>query len=422
MFGKINKNSTGSMILFLGSSQMISNVIRIVSGLLIAKLVLPQTLGLFNGYGLILGYLPILQVGVMNGLNRELPYLFGKNKPEQANKIAAVAQFWELGLAILVSTVLIILATIQLSHGHYIQAAGYFTYALVSFHKFYGINYLHILFRSNSDFNKLSVITLVVALFSLVLILPVWLWGFYGLGLRLILVSLIEFGLLWEFKPLIVKPRFETVVFKEIVKVGFPIYVVGYVFALWTVIQNTIVFKYGGSQQYGFFSLSIMVQASLAILIGAVTSVLYPKLAFEFGKGATVKTLLQLSFKPVFIVFAILVPSVIILWYLLPIVVTIWLPKYIGGIQAAQWTLLTLLISVFGTFNVIFNVVKRQKDYLISIVAGIVSYLGMIYSLYSIHGFTLVMFPKAMMVGLFVQIVISFIYLNSYRTKPIITP
>lgn len=412
---QLNKESTGAMIFFLGSAQMTSNVIRIISGLIIAKLLLPETLGLFNGFGIIIGYLPILQFGIMNGLNRELPYLFGKSEHARAKKIASVAQFWELILACISFSILFILSIVKLFHGNYLYFAGYLTYAFTAFHFFYSTNYLQILFRTNRDFNKLSIIALIVSASSLVLIIPVWKWGFYGLGLRLVLISAIEFILLYKYKPLTVKPLWDKSIFIEIFKVGIPIFIVGYVFALWGVLQNTIIFKFGGSQQFGYFSLAIMVEASLTVLIGAINQVIYPKLSFEYGKGTSLNTLLKITLKPVIIVFAILVPSVILMWFAMPIVVKWWLPQYINGIAAAQWTLITLFVSVLGSFNLIFNVVKKQKDYLISIAVGIAAFTFVLYLLYLNKGFNLVIFPQAMFIGKLVQIITAFFYLKGYR-------
>lgn len=403
------------MIFFLGSAQMISNVIRIISGLIIARLILPEILGLFNGFGIIIGYLPILQLGIMNGLNRELPFLFGKGENERAKQFASVAQFWELLIGFISFSILFALSIVKLFQGNHLHFFGYLTYAFVAFHYFYSTNYLQILYRTNRDFNKLSVISLIVSSSSLLLIVFVWKWGFYGLGTRLLLTYAIELILLYKFRPLKVKPFFDKSIFKELLKVGIPIFIVGYIFSLWGVLQNTIVFKFGGAQQFGYFSLAIMVEGSLAILIGAVNQVVYPKLSFEYGKGTLYNKLIKIILKPVAIVFLILVPSVIIMWYALPYFVTWLLPQYVEGIYAAQWTLITLLVSIFGAFNLIFNVVKKQKDYLITIIVGILSFVFVLYILYINKGFDLVIFPQAMLIGKLVQIISAFFFIRRYR-------
>ena len=85
-------------ILFLVSSLVGGNVVsmalRMVGGILQARCVLPAVLGMFNSIGLALGYAPFLQLGILNGINRELPYFIGKGDRQRVNELAAAAQAW----------------------------------------------------------------------------------------------------------------------------------------------------------------------------------------------------------------------------------------------------------------------------------------------------------------------------------------
>jgi len=66
------------MFVFAGGNA-IASIIGMASGLLTARLVEPADLGLFNGFKLILAYLPFVQMGIINGLSRELPYHAARN-------------------------------------------------------------------------------------------------------------------------------------------------------------------------------------------------------------------------------------------------------------------------------------------------------------------------------------------------------
>lgn len=411
---KFDKHSTSSMIILLSSSQMISNVIRIASGLLVASFILPKEYGTFTGIGIILGYLPLFQIGVMNGLNRELPYCFGKGDSHKAKEYASVAQFWELSLSILSFSILTIVAIYFLSQSNYIYAAGFFTWAIASINHYFGENYLHILFRTNHDFNKLSALTLILSTLALASVLLVWKWQYYGLCLRAIFLILVEMLLLWQWKPLAVLPKWDYSLFKEIIKVGLPIFIVGIVFSLWRTLQNTLVLKLGGAEQFGYFSLALMIEGSVGIVAFSVEQVIYPKMSFEYGEGKGIKDLLKLSFKPILYTFIFLIPSIIIAWNIIPYFVDLLLPKYNGGINAARWTLLLLLISVFGVNNSLFNVLKKQKDLLISLIIGIIAFLSTLFILYYTQGFSLVFFPQSMIVGKCVQLTIGYIYILKY--------
>lgn len=415
---KFDKHSTSSMIIYLGSAQMISNIVRIISGILVARFVLPEMLGTFNGIGIIMGYLPILQLGVMNGLNRELPYCFGKGEIEKAKTYASVAQFWELSLSLMAFTVLTLIAIYYFSQGQYLYAAGFFTYGLSSISHYYGINYLQILFRTNQDFNKLSNISIIIALVSLLSVIFVWKWQFYGLCIRSIVLVVIEMFFLWKWKPLFVIPAWNFQVLKEIVQIGMPIFIVGIVYALWSTLQNTFVLKMGGAEQFGFFALALMIESSMGIVEHSVAQVIYPKMAFEFGSGKGINELMRISFKPILYVFIFLIPSVLIAWYILPFAIELLLPKYMNGIETARWTMLLLPVAIWGVNNNIFNVVKKQKDLLFSIIAGMVVFTVALLGFYRIKGFSLVIFPQAMLIGKATQLLIAYLFILNYQRNP----
>lgn len=402
------------MILYLGSAQMFSNVVRIISGLLVAGFVLPEVLGTFNGIGIVMGYLPILQLGIMNGLNRDLPYYFGKGEFDKAKKYASVAQFWELSLSVLVFSILIFLSVFYFFKGNLLFAAGFFSYALASIHHYYGMNYLQVLFRTNQDFNRLSSITLIISVISLASVLFVWKWKFYGLCLRSTVTLLVEVFLLWKWKPLSVKPKFDFAILKEINKVGLPIFIVGIIFSLWSTIQNTFVLKLGGVEQFGLFQLALMIETSLGVVVFSVSQVVYPKMSFEYGKGKGIKDLLQVSFKPILFIFLFLIPSILIAWIFLPYAVNWLLPKYVNGVGAAQWTMLLLFISIWAVNNNIFNVIKKQGDFLISIIAGMLVYTAALLILHHYEGFSLKHFPQAMFIGKCSQLLIGYFFIWRY--------
>jgi len=411
---KFDKRSTSSMILYLGSAQMFSNAVRIISGLLVAKFVLPHVLGTFNGFALIISYLPLLQFGIMNGLNRDLPYFLGKGEVAKAKEYASVSQFWELSLSILVFIILTLLAVYYLFESNYLFAAGFFTYALASVHHYYGLNYLQVLFRTNQDFNKLSSITVIISIISLLSVLLVWKWNFYGLCLRSVITVLVELILLWKWKPLSVKPIFNFQILKEVNKVGLPIFIVGIIFLMWGTFQNTLVLKLGGAEQYGFFALALMIESSLGVVALSVSQVIYPKMAFEYGAGKKVKDLLKLSIKPILAIFVLLIPSIIIAWIFLPYFVNWLLPNYIGGVEAARWTLLLLLVSIWAVNNNIFNVLQKQRDLLTSIIIGMIIFAVALYILQYLRGFSLVNFPQAMLIGKLSQLIISYLFIGKY--------
>jgi len=75
-------------------------------------------------FGLILGYAPFFQIGISNGLNRELPYYIGKGDRNRAGELAATAQAWMIFIGGLAAVALLIVAIYQLIQGHLWNAAA----------------------------------------------------------------------------------------------------------------------------------------------------------------------------------------------------------------------------------------------------------------------------------------------------------
>lgn len=109
---------------------MLSSFLRMAAGFLTARLSDPAVLGLFNGLGLVLGYVPFLQIGVLNGLSRELPYYVGKGEHDRVRALAAAAQAWALAVGVLVAAGLFAVAGWHGVHGEWQLAAGWATQAV----------------------------------------------------------------------------------------------------------------------------------------------------------------------------------------------------------------------------------------------------------------------------------------------------
>ena len=74
-----NKIGTfGEVLIKFASAQVISNFLRLISGLLVVRLLDPSLYGQYTGVGVFLGYILLGHGGIINGLGRELPFELGK--------------------------------------------------------------------------------------------------------------------------------------------------------------------------------------------------------------------------------------------------------------------------------------------------------------------------------------------------------
>ena len=212
-----------SMIYLAGSlagGNVLASLLRVIGGLVQARLVTPNVLGLFSSVGLVQGYLPFLHLAIPNGLNRELPYFIGKGEHQRVRELAGAAQAWALLTAGGVVFLMLGGAVWCLVRGDLWLAAAWVSNAFLAFYSFYGTFYLQTTYRTGHDFAKLAFANVVQNAVALVLVVLVALLSFYGLCLRAVLSSAAGLALLYYWRPLRVGPQWSTRHLKHLFVVG----------------------------------------------------------------------------------------------------------------------------------------------------------------------------------------------------------
>jgi O-antigen/teichoic acid export membrane protein len=383
---------------------------RLVSGFFLGRLILPATLGLFNGIGLVIGYAPFLQLGILNGLNRELPYYVGKGDRQRVNELAAAGQAWALLIGGLSCIALVGVAAWQLASGETLKAAGWLTYALLALAFFYSTDYLQMTFRTSHDFARLALVNVVEAASGLALLAAVAYMGFYGLCVRAIIMAAVSSALLFLWRPIRGGPRWNYRHLKHLLVIGAPIFAVGQLYGLWRVVDSTLVLRLAGNEGMGLYAMVLMASAALEVIPSAVAQVVYPRMSEEYGRSDRLDRLVRIARKPTIVSTIGLIPVIVAGWLLVGPFMRSFLPNYAGAVSAMQWSLLIPLVASLQPVSNLFNVARRQGLYAIAIAGGIAAYAGSLLLL--THGeVSLVDFPRAMLVGRLVMLALCYIFI-----------
>jgi O-antigen/teichoic acid export membrane protein len=406
----VRRRSSLFLIGSLAGGNLISMVLRLVSGFFLGRLVLPATLGLFTGIGLVLGYAPFLQLGILNGLNRELPYYVGKGDRQRVNELAAAAQAWAILVGGLVGTALVGVAVWQFASGETLKAVGWLTYAVLALALFYGTDYLQMTFRTSQDFAKLALANVVESASGVALLAAVAYMGFYGLCVRAVAMAAISTSLLFLWRPIRGRPRWNLRHLKHLLFVGAPIFGVGQLYGAWRVIDSTLVLKLAGTTGMGLYAMVLMASAALEVVPSAVGQVVYPRMAEEYGRTESLNGLVRIARKPMMVSAIGLIPVVMAGWLLVGPFMRALLPNYVGAVPAMQWSLLLPLVASLQPVTNLFNVARRQVLYATAIVGGVASYAGSLLWL-SHGGVSLVDFPQAMLIGRLVMVALCYLFI-----------
>ncbi|MDI9257707.1 lipopolysaccharide biosynthesis protein [Flavobacterium sedimenticola] len=373
LVGKIKPENKSFVALTF--SNLFSNVVAIISGIIIARWVLPEEFGLFNALSIFTSYIILIQLGIPSGLSREFPFYYGKSDEKYAEELAATAKYFMLALSFGILLLGVIAGIVFSVRGEYEYAIGSLVVGLTSAQTFFTTKFLKVLYRSDNHFLTLSKVTMINTIASLVTIFLVYEYSYYGLCLRALLLVFVDWYFTDKWKPLDVKSNFSWKNFKELSRVGMPIYFVANVYSLWPTFQRTIILSTLGAKGLGVYALANIVQNMLSTFNGVVSSTSFPKMSLAYGQGKNINQIIRIPLRLALISFLIYFFILIVGWPLLPKVVDFVLPNYVEGVEAAQWMLLVALVSSFAVFSNIYMVVKKNHHRLISYFIGITVWL-----------------------------------------------
>ncbi len=396
----------------LAGGNIIDKALRMIGYVLQNRHVGAAVLGRFNGIGLDLNFTQFLQLGIFNGLNRELPYYFGQNDQKRVEELAAAAQVWAIVLGAAVGTPFLAVAAWHCMRGDLEMAAGWCANGLLGFVFFYATKYLAATYRTAHDFARLSTVNVIQSATGVVLVATVVLWGFYGLCLRATIPVILGVWLLRRWQPIRVGPRWNFGHLRHLLMVGFPIFAVGELLGgtLPALLDQWLVRHYLDARGLGLYSLPIVAAGTMDLLPLALSQVIYPRMSEQYGRTHHLGDVMSMAIRPTIMAVAGMLPVVALAWWLARPLTAILLPAYIDAVPAMQWSLLgSIVLSCCSVFNV-YNVVRRQDLYAIVQVLSVSSYFASLMWLIR-GGVHLVAFPQAILVGRVVFIVAGYAFL-----------
>jgi O-antigen/teichoic acid export membrane protein len=341
--------------------------------------VLPVNLGYWNSLYVILSYSLIFQFGVFNGLNRELPYLFGKGDNQSAIKYVQSSQYLAY-LLFFLSLIVggFVCAYLFIIKADYVITKSVFVLILLVAFNFLQ-NFLLVTFRSNQSFLKLAYIYIFQSIVLLASILLVLYYGYNGFLIRLVIVTLSLFVLTFCYRPLKVKSVLSLNVLRSLLNIGFPFFIMAYLQTLTSSFTRIAILYFSSVLFVGLFSPALAVIAAMMTIPTTIAQFLSPKMSYTYGKTGN-KTDLWIYVKKssIYIVIS-LAPIVAIGYFVLPYFVGLFFPAYTEGIFAAQ---IVLLSSIFNGLTIANNSlisIRANKEFLFLTIYKVISYLILIF-------------------------------------------
>ncbi|HQQ05113.1 MAG TPA: hypothetical protein PLT67_09780 [Kiritimatiellia bacterium] len=337
-----------------------------------AFFITPEEMGSVQAALLIIPYFSMLHLGVFHGLNRNLAFYFGQGNREKGLMMVNASAFiarttaW---IGALAGLGLVACALLKQNSNMITVAAG--VAAALALYCTPYITHISTTNRSGQHFHAYGKIVFISNILRLVYSsLPV-IAGWIGYVAALALQPLITVGLLKAKEPYPAEKRFQWADLGELIKVGFPIMVVGYFTNLLMVADQTFIALYMPKERLGHYVLAKLIMQAMIIIPATLSILISPKVASCYGETGSARSLRKYFWAFFWLHVAFIVPVCALAYVAVGPLVHWLLPRYIPGIAAAKITILTCLTFVAKGAFVITATMRKNTAMIILHGAGL---------------------------------------------------
>ncbi len=361
-----------------GLSTVIFQAARLITELITMAVIGPLLFGVWKLWQLFFIYAPIMQLGIVNGANRNIPYYLGSKEAMFLRKTVAttvfVAFFSSLAVGGMSFVVALFSRNIFLDIELSIHLVLSFSLAVAAWTL---LQVLLNLLRSFEMFFHYSVLQTLLATL-LFLGIPLCLtWGLNGYLLVTAVAAFVGIGLALFFLRSKLSFGFRKDVAFDLIKLGFPILLVGLAYSFFTTLDRLIIAYFLGAEAVGNYGLAIMVFGSLSLFPLTISQFYYPKISKVLGLTGSEKEAFKVAQEQLKVAFIVSLVMLLVLLIALPFAVKQFLPQYLGGLNAAYYLMPGLLgLSLVGGYANWLNSIKKQIVYLrVQVIAIVLSAL-----------------------------------------------
>lgn len=347
-----------------------------VTGIVVTAFVDPADMGVIQSVLLIQVYVGFLHLGVFNGLNRNLAFYKAQGNVLLVQDMVNTTYMVSYVVAIIGALISLGLFIYYLIVGKplvYILSTLLLGALLISQPL---TNAIDTTYRSGQEFKRLGVIkNIETTLYAVFTVFPV-MWGYIGKIVSDCLKCIVGYVMRFHKRPYKRTGLGSKESLIQLIRVGSPMLISGYVWSVFTACDRTYIASHLSMEAMGLYAISNYVIMAVMMVPTSVNTLLYPKAAARYGSTGEVQSLKVFWKKSLFIYVAMLIPLCALLYFVLPYFVEVFMPKYVGGVKAAQYSLLTCMTFIYRGPSVLFGTLRRNTFLIILLTSSIVLFWG----------------------------------------------
>lgn len=283
-----NINRYKTPLKFLNST-LFSTIVSFALGFVTFRYIAPDHLGIWGTFSTFTVYATFLRLGIPNGMNRELPYYYGKGDNVTAMKCASTTLSYSLFNTIVLFIVAVCFFSFfefskygELYSDYFHTAIVFWIVVLIEPYT----TYLSGTYRTSDNFDKLSKLQIWKSILASITILLLVIWGFEGYLMRQLLISVFDPIYLHVYRPIKkIVVQFDFSIFKKLFVVGFQLFITSYATTFIDTLPRLFVIQNGSPLDVGLFSPVIILVSTVLLVPNVISQYLYPTFSYALGKG-----------------------------------------------------------------------------------------------------------------------------------------
>ena len=357
VLGKYRHSALSDSIVFI-LGNYVGAVFGFLSSFIIRHFLGPITMGLFSELMLITEYGKFHHLGIINAIEREIPFYNGKKAFQRVEVIKKIAFKFVLFSSLNAGLVLFALSFFWKGHQTGLQLTALVIMAETA------VSFYQSLLHSYKQFKISSLFLVIISFVSFLLkVSLLMLFGLNGLLAALILTAAFT-AFLYKNGGHATIDLSVPVAWKEVLrllKMGIPLVSYRIMHVLSSSVDRLVIIFFLGRLQLGYYSIALMVYNYLTMTPRFSFRVLAPRLMETFGKTGDIQDLKKYLLIPSRLFgcfFAVLIGLVILTT---PFCIQTFLPSYRDGILPAQFMAVsTFFVSFIFTWNYLLIALYKQ--------------------------------------------------------------
>jgi O-antigen/teichoic acid export membrane protein len=315
----------------------------IIRSIFIPILFSPAQLGIWNLLNVLLGYFANAHLGLLHGMNKEIPFLREKKDYKNIDLIKDSVFWINLLLSIIVFLILLSASFfVDTTYRKYL-----FILSIAGFLQLIYVYYFSLL-RADLKFDIVSKGVLGFSILTTFFILIIT--SFFSdklLGAIFSLtISYLLIVIFWALKSNYnFKFKINIPVLKKVFLIGLPLIILGFMDSIVMSVDRWVIASKLTKVQLGYYAIAVMSCNLLALIPSSISSVLFPRMLEKYAVKNDARDLYSLVIEPMNLIAILMLLLICFSVVLLPLIINVFIHKYIPSIFIIE-------IFLFGSFFV----------------------------------------------------------------------